>query len=75
MEYLDPMPCLVMWQFEGEKPSFVPGGAAILTQLQMERIIELILFEVNKRKKSCVLSWEEASDGHIKRYACKLDPK
>ncbi len=70
--YLDPMPCLLMLQFDGEEAKFVPNGGAIFTEGQMTLIVENITATVRKKKKAAVLFWQEASNGVIKHYKLEI---
>jgi hypothetical protein len=70
--FLDPLPCLLTIQFDGEGERFVKDGGAIFVEAQMDRVVESIVALVAQKKKAAVLRWVEASGGVRKHYSVRI---
>ena len=73
--YLDPMPCMLQIQFEGEARQWVPDGGGIFTEAQLNLVVTAIAEMVERKKKPAMLFWEEASNGNIRKCQFSIGVK
>lgn len=74
-KYLDPMPCLLRVQFDGEEEKFVPNGGMLYTEAMIDMIVDQIVTMVRKKNKRGTLRWQQASKGVITHHAMTFDPQ